>query len=121
MSERSPRRSSSASRKTWLSSTRTRRIGSAIRGSLFGGQEERVMRLPAGLDVELELGMALADALEQAVELGRVGPGQECQHHPRLGEERIGDLLGHVDELVADRDRLTACQAEPAALAHGDS
>src|SRR5213079_3081284 len=55
MSERSPSRSSSASRKSWLSSTRTRRIGSGIRLSLFRRQEQCVVRLSAGLDVELEL------------------------------------------------------------------
>src|SRR5436305_10970017 len=98
MSERSPSRSSSASRNTWLSSTRTRRIGSAIRLSLFRRQEERVMRLAAGLDVELELRMPLADAREQGAEIGRVRSGQERQHHPRLGEQRVGHLRSDVVE-----------------------
>src|SRR5512133_2100732 len=104
MSERSPRRSSSASRKTWLSSTRTRRIGSGIRRSLFGRQEERVVGLAARLNVELEVGMTGANPFQQAVELGRVGAGQQRQQHARLGEQRLGDLFGHLVESVADRD-----------------
>src|SRR5919197_5159089 len=83
MSERRPRKSSSASRNTWLSSTRTRRMGPAIAGRLFGGEEERVMRLPARLDLELEVGMALLDALEEAAQVGLVRTGEEREHAAR--------------------------------------
>src|SRR5881392_4280745 len=82
MSERSASSSSSASRKTSLSSTSRRRIGSDTRGSLFRPEEKWVVRLPAGLDVELEVGMTFPDPLEQAVEVGRVGSGQEREQQP---------------------------------------
>src|SRR5436190_20702983 len=87
MSERSASKSSSASRKTSLSSTRRRRIGSDTRGSLFRGEEEWVVRLPAGLNVELELGMPLADPVEEGGEVGRVGSGQHREQPARLGEQ----------------------------------
>src|ERR671937_1136403 len=79
MSERRPSKSSSASRNTWLSSTRTRRMGPSIRRRLFRGEEQRVMRLAARVDLELEVGMALADAVEETVEVGRVCAGQQRQ------------------------------------------
>src|SRR5204863_7603215 len=87
MSERSASKSSSASRKTSLSSTRRRRIGSDTRGSLFRGEEEWVVRLPAGLNFELELGVTLADPVEEGVEVGRVRSGQHREQHARLGEQ----------------------------------
>src|SRR5438034_7978686 len=70
MSDCSPRRSSRASRNTWLSSTRTRRIGPAIGRRLFGREEQRIVGLSAHLDVDLHLGVALRDLLDEAVELG---------------------------------------------------
>src|SRR5919197_4520840 len=106
MSERRPSRSSSASRKTWLSSTRTRRIGPSMRRRLFRGEEQRVMRLAARVDLQLEVGMALADAVEETVEVGRVCAGQQRQEQARLGEQRLGNLLRHLLEALADRDRL---------------
>src|SRR6478736_8116409 len=120
MSERSPRRSSSASRKTWLSSTRTRRIGWGISLSLFGGQEEWVVRLAPGLDVELEARMALPNACEQLVQLRRVRAREEGQHQPGLGEQRVGDLCRDVVEAVAGGDRLAGGDPEPGPFAHGE-
>src|SRR3954468_17250699 len=136
MSERSPSSNSSASRKTWLSSTRTTRIGSGIARSLFRGQEERgvrlaaglgvgapagggvaepveerVVRLAAGLDVELQAGMALANPFEERVEVGGVGPGQQGQHRARLGEQRVGHLARDLVEAVSGGDGLAGRDA----------
>ena len=66
-----PSRSSSASRKTWLSSTRRIRIGRPMpeRTLLARRQKQVVMRLAALLDVDLDAPDApSAIAAEQAVE-----------------------------------------------------
>src|SRR5439155_16278816 len=126
MSERRPSRSSSASRKTWLSSTRTMRIGAVTAGQLyvplrrcrqrnrvdrpfqtdaraepahpedgtasgasFGGQEQRVVGLAALLDVDLDAGMLLLEALEEGVERRRVLAGQKRQPVARLGQRAL--------------------------------
>src|ERR1051326_6617353 len=92
MSSCSPSSSSSASEKTWLSSTRRTRIGAAATARrLFRGQEERVVGLPALLDVDLEVRMPLLDPGEQRFELRRLLPGEERQDAARLGEQPVGD------------------------------
>src|SRR5689334_5449670 len=101
MSERSSSSSSSASRKTSLSSTRRRRIGSATRKRLFGGEEELVVRLAARLHLDLEIGMALANAPEEAVELGRAGAGEEGEDAARLAQEALDDGVRDLVELGA--------------------
>src|SRR5436190_21543556 len=106
MSDCSPRRSSRASRNTWLSSTRTRRIGPAIGRRLFGREEQRIVGLSAHLDVDLHLGVALRDLLDEAVELGFLRSGQQGQDAARLGEEAFGDAGGHLLEVRAADKRL---------------
>src|SRR5207248_7473480 len=55
---------------TWLSSTRTIRIGSGTgTGSrLLGGEQQRIVRLTARVHVELELRVVLLQPREHAVE-----------------------------------------------------
>src|SRR4029453_16323042 len=73
MSSRRPSRSSRASRNTWLSSTSATRTGGGIGRvypRLLGGKKQRVMRLPARMDLELDVGVVLGHAGEQRAELG---------------------------------------------------
>src|SRR5437868_879750 len=88
-SERRPSSSSSASRNTWLSSTRTIRIGTDTRSRLLGGEEQRIVRLPARVHVELELRVVVMQPREHAVELRLVGAGQQRQDAARLGQEPL--------------------------------
>src|SRR5262245_59230079 len=116
-----PSRSSRASRKTWLSSTRTTRIGSGIRGRLFGRQEQRIVRLAAGLHIDLEVGMTLGQISEEPVEIGLIGPLEERQHSSRLGQEPLCDGAGDLVEVAAAGDRLTVGEPEPVALQDGEA
>src|SRR5438128_9045591 len=94
MSARIPSSSSSASRKTWLSSTRRIRIGlpMAVR-MLLGGQKQVVVRLSALLDVHLHGGMLLRDPLEQRVELGAVPADEQRQQLLRAVEQALDDRI----------------------------
>ena len=55
--------------------------GTAPAAGLLGGDQQVVMRLAAGLDVHLHLGMPNSDALGQVVEHGSVGA---CQYRHRV-------------------------------------
>ena len=92
------------------------RLGHAGR-RLFGRQKQRIVRLAAGLDVELQVGMALLDPLEQAVEVRLVGAGEERHHAAGLVEQALGDGGGDVVEVGAAGDRLAVGEAEPGAFA----
>src|SRR5439155_18800945 len=88
-----PSRSSSASRKTSLSSTSTIRTG-GIRSTLFRAEQERVVRLPALVHLDLELRVRRSDSFDEAVERRRLGAGQQGQDPARLRdrseERRVG-------------------------------
>src|SRR5205809_588202 len=107
MSDCSPSRSSRASRNTWLSSTRTRRIGPAIRRRLFGREEQRIMGLSAHLDVDLHVWVPLRDLLDEAVELGLLRSGQQGQDATGLAEEPFDDGRGDLLEVRAADKRLS--------------
>jgi len=74
------------------------------------------MRLTAGLDVELEVRMALADALEQAVESRCIVAREEGQDQARLGEQLLDHVAGNGFELAAACDRLALGEPEPGAI-----
>src|SRR6266852_7922359 len=104
-SARIPRSNSSASRKTWLSSTRRIRIGlpMAVR-TLLGGQKQVVVRLAAVLNVHLDIRVRLGDPAEQAVERGLVPSHEQRQQLPRLAEKPPDDLVRDVVEVAAACD-----------------
>src|SRR5262249_23442470 len=119
MSSCNPSRSSSASENTWLSSTSRTRIGTAATARrLFRGQEEWVVRLPALLDVHLEVGMELAQAGEQGVELRLLLAGQERQDTTRPVEQAVGHRGGDLVEVGAGGDG--SAVREPEVLARAD-
>src|SRR5947209_5419602 len=100
MSSCRPSSSSSASEKTWLSSTSRTRIGTAATARrLFRGEEQRVMRLAALLDLDLEVGMALAHLGQEHVELRLVLAREQGQHASRLGEQPLRDGGGDLVEV----------------------
>src|SRR3954466_14055616 len=89
-SARMPSRSSRASRKTWLSSTRRIRIGRpmAVR-TLLGGEKQVVVGLAALLHLDLDVRVRCADPLEERLERPlRLAPQQRPEaargaaHHP---------------------------------------
>src|SRR5438067_3252614 len=113
MSSCRPSSSSSASEKTWLSSTSRTRIGAAATNRrLFRREQERVVRLPALLDVHLEVGMALVEPRQQRVELGRIFPRQQGEDAARLSQELLRHRSGHWLEIGPCRDGRTAREAE---------
>src|SRR5256885_10338536 len=87
ISWRSSRRSSSASRKTSLSSTSRTRIGSAMGRTLLGRKEKRVVRLAALVDVDLEARVLLGELVEEAVQRRCVLAGEDGEDVARLGEQ----------------------------------
>src|SRR5438067_5045136 len=116
-SARIPSSNSSASRKTWLSSTRRIRIGLAMNlRMLLGRQKQVVVRLAALLDVDLNVRMRFRDAAEQALERGLVLSDEQRQQLPRLAEEPLDDLVRDVVEVAAAHDRTTVREPEPVAL-----
>src|SRR6476661_8840405 len=97
-----PSRSSSASRKTWLSSTRRIRIGRPMpERTLLGREKQVVVRLPAVLDVDLDAGMRRGDPLEQAVERRLVLAHEERQELARPVQELFDDDGGDLVEVGA--------------------
>src|SRR5213078_2723014 len=90
-----PSRSSSASRKTSLSSTSTIRTG-GIRSTLFRAEQKRVVRLP-----DLELRVRRSDSFDEAVDWRRLGAGQQGQDPARLRDEARDELAGDVGKVVA--------------------
>src|SRR5438105_789877 len=112
MSDCRPSRSSSASRKTWLSSTRRSRIGPGTARRVFGCEQERVVRLAAGLDVELETGMLLLEPLQERGEVRIALAGQERQDAAGLGEEAFRDGVRNLVEIGAAGDRLPRRETE---------
>src|SRR6478736_5872464 len=91
-SARMPSRSSSASRKTWLSSTRRIRIGRpmAVR-TLLGREKEVVVGLAALLHLDLDVGVQCADPLEKGLERHLVLAGQHRQQAARIAEQHPDD------------------------------
>src|ERR1700694_1368524 len=133
MSDRSPRRSSSASRQTSLSSPRPTRTGAAtgptvVRYSaeteaplaappsgtdrstrsywLLSRQKQVVMRLATGMDFQLQLGVLLCEAAEERSQLWLVLPGDEGQDVPRLVEQSVDDRARDCVEARSPCDRL---------------
>src|SRR3954451_17710034 len=99
-SVRIPSRSSSASRKTSLSSTSTIRTG-GIRSTLFRAEQKRVVRLSALVHLELELRMSHGEPLDDPVERRRLGAGEEGQERPRVRNQAGDDLGCDVREVVS--------------------
>src|SRR2546423_7909178 len=75
-----PSNSSSASRKTSLSSTSTIRTG-GIRSTLFRAEQKRVVRRPALAHLDLQLRVRRSEPFDEAVEWRRPGAGQQG-HEP---------------------------------------
>src|SRR3954447_22857758 len=94
-SVRIPSRSSSASRKTSLSSTSTIRTG-GIRSTLFRAEQKRVVRLPTLVHLDLELRMSRREPFDEPVEWLRLGTGEEGQERARLLEETLDELEGDL-------------------------
>ena len=63
------------------------------------------MRLAAGLDVQLDAGMALLDPPQQAVELGLVRAGEQRQDLAAVAEQALRDGAGDLVEVGATRRR----------------
>src|SRR5436305_6455998 len=116
MSARKQSNSSSASRKTLLSSTRTTRIGSLTRARLLGGQEQPVVRLAALVHVQLELRMSLAELGQHAVQRRRALAAQQRQDVSRLGQQAIEPPPHDLVEAGAGGDRVAVEQREELAL-----
>src|SRR5689334_9996149 len=116
MSLRRPSSSSRASRKTWLSSTTRTRIGSLTRPRLLSREEERVVRLTALVDVQLELGVPLGEFVEQAVQRRRAFAAQEREHVARLRQQQLEQLADDVVEGRAACHRAAVEQREELAL-----
>src|SRR2546426_8627545 len=116
-SARIPRSSSSASRKTWLSSTRRIRIGRpmAVR-TLLGGQKQVVVRLAALLNVHLHIRVRLGDPAEQAVQRRLFLTHEQRQQLPRLAEEPPDNLVPDVVEVAPASDRPAVGEPQPVAL-----
>src|SRR5947208_15958570 len=95
MSARIPSSSSSASRKTWLSSTRRIRIGLPMEvRMLLGRQKQVVVRLAALLDVDLDGRVVGGDPAEHRVERHVVLPDEERQELLRAAQEPLDDGVG---------------------------
>src|SRR5579862_4447481 len=105
---------SSAWRKTSLSSTSTTRIG--IRTMLFGRQEQVVVGLAAVLDVDLDIRVALGDPAEESVQGGGALAGQDRQDAPRLGEQLLDHRRRDLLEPRPARNGLALEQAEERTL-----
>src|SRR5881394_1564163 len=108
MSSRRSRRSSSTSRKTWLSSTSRTRIGPATRRKLLRGEEERIVGLAPVLHIELEVRMPLLKPLHEARDVRFVVAGKQRQHVARLGQQALGDGGRDLAEVGAARNGLAA-------------
>src|SRR5215471_7582804 len=77
-----PSRSSSASRKTSLSSTSTIRTG-GIGSTLFRAEQERVVRLPALVHLHVEPRMSGREPLDEPVERRGLGTGEKSKEAAR--------------------------------------
>src|SRR5215213_501227 len=116
----------SAWRKTSLSSTSSTRIG-WVRAStagpygLFGGEEQRVVRLPAGLDVELDCRVLLLDPAQERGEIGLVLAREQRQDLASLAEQPLRDRVRDVVEVGRRRDCRAVGEAKPRTLAHVDA
>src|SRR4051794_41221804 len=117
-----PSRSSRASRKTWLSSTRRIRIGRpmAVR-TLLGREKQVVVGLAAVLHLDLDVRVRCADPLEQRLERRLVLADQQREEAARVAEQRVDHRARDLLEALADCDRLPVCEAEPLALADRDT
>src|SRR5262245_41207271 len=98
MSPRRPSRSSRASRNTSLSSTSATRTGGGIAQlypGLLGRQKQRIVGLAAGMDLELEVRVALRHAGEQAAQLRFLLAGDESENVARLAQQPVDDRGSH--------------------------
>src|SRR5436190_359329 len=112
MSSRRSSRSSSASRKTWLSSTSRTRIGPATGQKLLRGEEQRIVRLPTMLHVELERRVSFLDPLHESHDVRLLVADQERQDVARLDEQPLRNRGRHLVEVGAARDRLAPGEAD---------
>src|SRR3954470_6238216 len=108
-----PSRSSRASRKTWLSSTRRIRIGRpmAVR-TLLGREKQVVVGLAALLHLDLDVRVRCADPLEERRERHVVLAGQEREQAPGIAEQHTDDGARDLLEALAACDPLSRCEAE---------
>src|SRR3954447_8768607 len=97
-----PSNSSSASRKTSLSSTSTIRTG-RIRSTLFRAEQKRVVRLAAVVYLDLELRVRRLQPVDEAVGRRRLGAGRERQEPARLCDEPRDELEGDSGEVLSAR------------------
>src|SRR4051812_22656786 len=109
-----PSNSSSASRKTSLSSTSTIRTG-GIRPTLFRAEQKGIVRLPALVHLDLELRMNRREPFDQTVERRRLGAGQKRQVPARLREQDGDHPECHVGEVGSAHVRLAVHETEPIA------
>src|SRR3954447_12524234 len=112
-----PSNSSSASRKTSLSSTSTIRTG-GIRSTLFRAEQKRVVRLSALIHLDLELGVRRSEPFHEAVEWLRLGAGQKRQERARLRDQAYDEPEGAVGKVVPPGAGLAG--GEPAPVATPD-
>ena len=81
--------------------------------SLYSADDQqRVVRLAAWVDLELELRMSLGDAREERPELGLLLAGDEGQDVSGLAEQALDDGVGDRVEARPPGDRLTVGEAE---------
>src|SRR4029078_913868 len=118
-----PSMSSSASRKTSLSSTRTTSIGwPAMPFSIgpFDADKKGVVRLAALVHLDLDVRVGGADRLDGCVRLGGAVADEDGEDISARTEKPREDVAGDGLELVPRRDRLSLHQAEKLALVHVD-
>src|ERR671936_2635986 len=87
---------------------------------LLGRQQEGVVWLPALLDLDLDVGIGLADAAEHALPIGALAPYEERQEPAVAAEQPLDHGAGDVLEALAAGDGLTAGEPEPVALSRGE-
>src|SRR3954466_9255378 len=103
-------RSSSALRKTSLSSMTATRIGTRL--MLFGREQHVIVALAAFLHLHLDPGVALGHPAEEPVQPGGLVAGQDRPDAAGLGGEPIDDGRRHVVEGRTARDRFALVQPE---------
>src|SRR5579875_2684485 len=117
-SGRIPSSSSSASRKTSLSSTSTIRTGGTPR-TLFRGEQQRVVRLSALVQLDLELRPLGGEAVEERLELRRLRAEEQREQAAALSGDAVDDAERDLDEVRARRDGLACDEPEPVAALCG--
>src|SRR3954451_16284997 len=89
----------SVSRKVWLSSTISTRIGSGAdtAGRLLGAEQQVIVGLSALVHLELDVGVRRGDRRDERLQRLRVLAGEQRQDPARLGEETVDH---HARDLV---------------------